>query len=186
MSIQEVVMARPPRGRDVFTLAQEQLSKTSDANELRTLQAVVLPLAHGLSTQETAAIVGRSPRWVTAARNGYIISLEVSPRTPKKIRNNAHMTIEEEADFLAPFLEKARCGGVLVINEIHRALQEHLGHKAALATAYNLLRRHGWRKLAPDKRNVAADPQAQEDWKKNCQSDSPTSKKNGKSQGRSG
>ena len=166
-------MARPPRGKKVLALAQQQLAKASDANELRTLQAVVLPLEHGLSTQETAAMVGRSPRWVTTARNSYISSLAVSPKTPKKIRNNAHMSIEEEIIFLAPFLERARCGGVLVVNEIHQTLQEHLGHKVALATAYNLLRRHGWRKLAPDKRNVAADPQAQENWKKNCQSGLP-------------
>jgi transposase len=153
---------------------------------LRTLQAVVLPLAHGLSTQETAVMVGRSPRWVTAARNGYIGSLEIPSKTPKKIRNNAHMSIEEESDFLAPFLEKARRGGVLVVNEIHYALQEHLGHKVALATAYNLLRRHGWRKLAPDKRNVAADPQVQEAWKKNFRIGLPKLKRNGKNQDHSG
>ncbi|MDL2291172.1 winged helix-turn-helix domain-containing protein [Desulfovibrio sp. OttesenSCG-928-F20] len=179
-------MARPPRGKEVLALAQQQLAKTSDASELRALQAVVLPLVHGFSTQETAAMVGRSPRWVTAARNGYINSLEVLPKKPKKIRNNAYMSIDEEAAFLASFLEKARCGGVLVVNEIHHSLQERLGHPVALATAYNLLHRHGWRKLAPDKRNVAADPQAQDDWKKNSQSDLLKSKKNGKSQGRSG
>ena len=60
-------MARPPRGKDVLALAQQQLAKTSDINELRVLQAVVLPLVHGFSTQETAVVVGRSPRWVTAA-----------------------------------------------------------------------------------------------------------------------
>lgn len=179
-------MARPPRGQEVLGLAQQQLAKTSNVSELRTLQAVVLPLVHGLSTQETGAMIGRSPRWVTTARNGYIKSLEAVFKKPKKIRNNAHMSIEEEAAFLAPFLEKARCGGVLVVNEIHHELQEHLGHKVALATAYNLLHRHGWRKLAPDKRNVAADLQAQEDWKKNFQNDLFKSKRNGKSQGRSG
>jgi transposase len=179
-------MARPPRGKEALALAQQQLAKTSDVNELRTLQAVVFPLVHGLSTQKTGAMIGRSPRWVTTARNDYINSLEAVPKKPKKIRNNAYMLIEEEADFLAPFLEKARCGGVLVVNEIHLALQEHLGRNVALSTAYNLLHRHGWRKLAPDKRNVAADPQAQEDWKKNFQSDLPKSKRHGKSQGRSG
>jgi hypothetical protein len=34
----------------------------------------------------------------------------------------------------------------------------------------NLLHRHGRRKLAPDKRNVAADVQAQEEWKKTSRS----------------
>jgi hypothetical protein len=45
------------------------------------------------------------------------------------------MTIEEETDFLEPFLEKARVGGILAVREIHRALEERLGRKAALASA---------------------------------------------------
>lgn len=179
-------MARPPRGKEVLVLAQQQLAKTSDAHELRTLQAVVLPLAYGLSTKETAAAVGRSPRWVTTARNNYIRSLGALRKAGKKIRNKAHMSITGEAEFLAPFLETARCGGVLVVSGIHRALEEHLGHSVALATAYNLLHRHGWRKLAPDKRNIDSDVQAQEDWKKNCQSGLPKSKRSGKGQGRAG
>jgi hypothetical protein len=47
------------------------------------------------------------------------------------------------------FLGKAHFDGMLVVNEIHRALEERLG-----------------RKLAPDRRNVEADVQVQEDWKK--------------------
>jgi transposase len=88
-------------------------------------------------------------------------------------------------EFLAPFLEKALCGGLLVVNEIHQAMQEHLGRNVALASAYNLLHRHGWRKLAPDKRNVAADVQAQAAWKKNCRSELLKSKENGKGRGKS-
>jgi hypothetical protein len=86
---------------------QQQVAQVSDINDFRVLLAVMLPLAHGLSTKATA-------------------------------------------------------------------------------TAYNLLHRHGWRKLAPDKRNVAADVQAQEEWKKNCPNVLPESKKNGKGQVRLG
>ena len=89
------------------------------------------------------------------------------------------MTIEEERAFLAPFFESAQCGGILVVSVIHNALEQHLGRKVALATAYNLLHRHDWRKLAPDKRNTKADVQAQEEWKKNFPSASLKSKKRG-------
>jgi hypothetical protein len=87
------------------------------------------------------------------------------------------MSLTEEKEFLAPFLGKARCGGMLVVNEIHRAMEEHLGRKVALASAYNLLHRHGWRKLAPDKRSVEADVQAQEDWKKTSGTTCPHQKR---------
>jgi transposase len=181
-----MIMARPPRGKEVLLKAQQQLAKTNDANELRVLQAVVFPLNNEMSTLETALAVGRSPRWVTMARNKYIREAGISRSKTQTIRNHANMSLAEEKKFLAPFLEKARCGGMLVVNEIHRAMEKHLGRKVALASVYNLLHRHGWRKLAPDKRNVEADIQAQEDWKKNCRTDLLASEKNGKGRGKSG
>jgi hypothetical protein len=36
-------------------------------------------------------------------------------------------------------------GGILVVGNIHKALEEQLGRKVALASAYNLLHRHNWR-----------------------------------------
>ncbi len=176
-------MARPPRGREVLSIAQQQLSKADDATELRILQSVVFPLVHGMSTEDTARAIGRSPRWVSMARNKYIRDAGIKQSNMRAIRNHAHMSLAEEKEFLAPFLEKARCGGMLVVNEVYCALEAHLGRKVALASAYNLLHRHGWRKLAPDKRNVEADVQAQEDWKKNSRSDLDKLQKNGTDQG---
>ncbi|MGE4443251.1 MAG: winged helix-turn-helix domain-containing protein [Desulfomicrobium sp.] len=77
------------------------------------------------------------------------------------------MSPDAEKEFLEPFFLKAKKGGILVAAEIHQALEQWLGRKVALASVYNLLHRHGWRKLAPDKRHVAADVEAQEAWKKN-------------------
>ena len=119
------------------------------------------------------------------ARNGYIRETGISRNKTQSIRNHAHMSLVEEKEFLAPFLERARCSGMLMVNEIHRPMEERLGRKVALASAYNLLHRHGWRKLAPDKCNVETDIQAQEDWEKNSRNGLPTSEKSGKSQGKS-
>ena len=55
----------------------------------------------------------------------------------------------EEREFLAPFLEPAAAGGVLVVGQIKAALDKRLGREVALASAYNLLHRHNWRKLTP-------------------------------------
>ena len=41
-------------------------------------------------------------------------------------------------------------------------LETALGRRMALSTTYNLLHRHGWRKLAPDKRYPQSDPVIQE------------------------
>jgi len=72
------------------------------------------------------------------------------------------MTIEEERAFLLPFFEKAKAGGILVVSDIKEAMDRRLGRHVALASAYNLLHRHGWRKLAPDKRHPQSDVESQE------------------------
>ena len=95
------------------------------------------------------------------------------------------MTRDEEAAFLAPFFEKAKVGGILIVSEIKQALDARLGRTVALASAYNLLHRHGWRKLAPDKRHPKAEVAAQEDWKKNSPTSSKKSTANGPKKDRS-
>jgi len=145
--------------------------KTTDiANDLRVCQAVIFPLEYGMSAAETAASIGRSVRWTTQARNKFINAKGLANKCQQGGRHQANLSKEEESKFLAPFFEKAKSGGILVVNDIHKALEERLGRKVALASAYNLLHRHGWRKLAPDKRNISSDAEVQESWKKNFQS----------------
>ncbi|MFM0340098.1 winged helix-turn-helix domain-containing protein [Paraburkholderia fungorum] len=95
------------------------------------------------------------------------------------------MTREEEVAFLAPFFERASVGGVLVVGEIEQALDERLGRKVALASAYNLLHRHGWRKLAPHKRRPRADVATQDARGKNFLTSSAKSTARGRTRGRS-
>ena len=45
-------------------------------------------------------------------------------------------------------------------------MDQRLGRNVALASACNLLHRHDWRKLAPDKRHPKSDADVQEVWKK--------------------
>ncbi|MDL2286900.1 winged helix-turn-helix domain-containing protein [Desulfococcaceae bacterium OttesenSCG-928-F15] len=175
-------MARPVSGQEILAQAQKQLLGATTLKELRILQAVVFPLVNEMTLSETAAAIGRSHSWVTKARNAYIRNGGFPKQEPRIKRNRAKLSSEEEAAFLAPFFEHARNGGILIVNEIHEALEKHLGHKVSLATAYNLLHRQGWRKLAPNKRNVAADIEAQEEWKKNCRKSSARLKKVGKVQ----
>jgi transposase len=150
-----------PRGKEVLVKAQGLLKKTTDADELRILQAVVFPLVNGMSTEETARAIGRSYSWATRARNEFIRNAGIVRKSRKKIRNRALMTLDAEKAFLAPFFEDARQGEILAVSALHHALEQHLGRKVTVATMNNLLRRHGWRKVAPGKRYVAVDRQDQ-------------------------
>lgn len=172
-------MARPPRGREVLEKAKEQLSKARTAADLRRAQAVVLPLEFGFSLERTAAIIGVSKGWASRLRTEFVRLGPKGADRKRGGRRRENMSYEEEIAFLAPFFEKAARGGILVVNEIKEELDRRLGRATALASVYNLLHRHGWRKLAPDTRHPKADKEAQEEWKKNSPSSSPGSKGTG-------
>lgn len=65
--------------------------------------------------------------------------------------------LSEETEFLAPYPDPARTGGVVAIRAIKPALEARLGRSVALASVYNLLHRHGWYKPAPGTRHPATD-----------------------------
>lgn len=164
-------MARSASGMEVLEQAKACLSKAKTLEELREAQAVILPLEFGMSMSQTAQILGISVGWACRLRTRFI----KEGGAPRPIgeghggRRRENMTREAEEEFLRPFFDLAKSGGILVVGEIKRALDAHLGRKVALASVYNLLHRHGWRKLAPDKRHAQANVAAQEEWKKNCQ-----------------
>jgi transposase len=181
-------MSRTASGREVLEQAKACLVKAKTVNELRQAQAVVLPLELGISMEQTAQLLGVSEGWACQLRTRFLRNGgqwdEAGPGRGGRRREN--LSREEEAAFLAPFLKQAQAGGILVVGEIKQALDARLGRVTAPASTYNLLRRHGWRKPAPDQRHPKSDPTAQAEWKKNAPKRSPKSTGSGRAKGRSG
>lgn len=176
-------MARPVTGdAETIEIAQIALSQAQTLDELRQAQAVLLPLVYGLSLSQTAQAIGVSIGWACQLRRRFIAGRFAgacgAPAPGGRKRQN--MTIEQEQQFLEPFIEQAQTGGVLVVGQIKAALDKRLGRTVALSSAYNLLHRHDWRKLVPDKRHPKSDPLAQEEWKKNSPKYSTRSDKTGR------
>lgn len=166
----QTVMARPATGSEpAIQAAQSAILQATSIDELRQAQAVLLPLLYGLSLEQTAQVIGVSPGWACQLRCRFIAGRYAgaagAPAPGGRRRQN--MSIEQERQFLAPFIEQAQAGGVLVVSQIKAALDAHLGCAVALSSVYNLLHRHGWRKLVPDKAHPKSDSQAQQEWKKN-------------------
>ncbi|MGG7056004.1 helix-turn-helix domain-containing protein [Nitrosomonas sp. ANs5] len=163
-------MSRPASGdTDVLLKARQAIASATTIEQLRQAQAVVLPLDYALSLADTARIIGVSRGWACQLRRrfmaGQVAGAADAPKAGGRRRQN--MTRQEEREFLVPFLASAAAGNILVVSEIKVALDQALGRKVALSSVYNLLHRHGWRKLAPDKRHPQSDPVAQQEWKKN-------------------
>lgn len=181
-------MARTTSGSEFLEQAKACSAKAKTVNELRQAQAVVLPLELGISIEQTAQLLGISEGWACQLRTRFIRNGgqwdEAGPG--RGGRRREHLSREEDAAFLAPFLEQAKAGEILVVTEIKQALAARLGRVTALASTYNLLHRQGWRKLAPAKRHPKSDPAAQADWQKNAPKFSSKSTGSGRTKDRSG
>jgi hypothetical protein len=59
------------------------------------------------------------------------------------------MSLEEEKALLAHFAKAAGAGEMLDIHDLKAAYEKAIGHETSKSTMYNLLARHGWRKLMP-------------------------------------
>lgn len=82
-------------------------------------------------------------------------------------RHNAYLSLEEEAAFLKPFMDKALSGQIATAKQIKAALEKHLCQKVHKTTVYRLLKRHGWRKVMPRPFHVQSKIEEQEAFKKN-------------------
>ncbi len=174
-------MARVASGSSVVKQARKAIAEATTVEQLRQAQAVLLPLDHALSLSDTAKMIGLSVGWTCRLRNAFIRGEVVGDgSTPARGgRRRENFTPAREVEVLRPFLERARSGGVLVVPELKPILEAELGRPMALSSVYNLLHRHGWRKLAPDKRHPQSNEPAQQDWKKNSPKKSGASAKTG-------
>jgi transposase len=81
-------------------------------------------------------------------------------------RHRSYLSWEEEDAFLERYRQQALMGQVATIREIKENLESRLGHRVHKTTVYRILKRHGWRKVAPRPFHVKADREAQEAFKK--------------------
>ena len=115
-----------------------------------------IALNTGVSVTTVPAVISRYNRFGAAALD-----------TPGKGgRRNQHLSLADEAAFLAPFFERAAKAQVATRYDIQAALEARLGCSVHHSVVYRLLHRHGWRKLAPRSRHPKADTAEQEAFKK--------------------
>ena len=172
-------MARTARHDEgEIKVALQMVAEATTLQELRQGQSILLPALTGATMSTTAEVLGLSRDRVCVLRRQFG---ELAKSSPSRVvlgerrggRRRELMSLEEEKEFLAPWVATAETGGVLVVPPIHLALQERVGHKVPKSTVYRLLARHGWRKVTPDTRHPKGDEAAREEFKKNSPTSSP-------------
>ncbi len=67
--------------------------------------------------------------------------------------NRRNMSVEKEAEILAPFKERAEKGEMIEVSEIKAAYQAEVDHPIGNSQIYFVLHRQNWRKVMPRSRH---------------------------------
>jgi transposase len=111
---------------------------------------MVLLRESGMAQPAIAEAMGVSLSTVNRAHMAYDGG-GVKALKPKPIGGCQRETIalSEEKALLARFSKAAGAGEMLNIHDLKAAYEQAIGHATSNSTVYNLLARHGWRKLMP-------------------------------------
>jgi transposase len=128
---------------------------------------MVLLRESGMTQPLIAAAMGVSLSTVNRAHMAYDHGgLEALKPRPSGGRKRENMTLEDEKALLARFAKAAGAGEMLNIHDLKAAYEKAIGHETSKSTIYNLLARHGWRKLMPRPFHPRRDITAQNAFKK--------------------
>lgn len=147
-------MARKVGGTDQLEAAKVLLKRARTADELRTAQAVALPLMFGLSSDQTAKAIGRSAGRTCTMRTQFAKKFggeKKETHSKRELRNRANVTFEREAQILKEVMRQAAKDRIVVIPPLKPMVEAKLGKPIALTTLYLMLARHGWKKVVPEK-----------------------------------
>ena len=139
----------------------ENCAAMEDTAAQRQRIQMVLLRESGMTQPAIAAAMGASLSTVNRAHMAYDHgSIEALKPRPNGGRKHENMTLAEEEALLARFAKAAGAGEMLNIHDLKAAYEKAIGHRTSDSTVYNLLHRHGWRKLMPrpfhPKRDLAA------------------------------
>jgi len=152
--------------QDTESLMTNLLKQAKGAAEVKRIQCVLFG-ARGLKSEEIAPMVNFNHGYVKQIWSEYRQkgSQALLGENRGRARSRAHLSLDEEKDFLQPFIEKAKTGGFLEVSQIKQTYEEKYQRTVKPSIIYNLLHRHGWRKIAPRPKHPKADKAKQDQFK---------------------
>ena len=151
--------------KDIIGKMETLMKEAKTASEVRRIQSVLLG-AKGMKSPEIVPIVGyEAPHirriWKQYRKDGEGCLLG---ERRGQVRGRAHLSLEEEDRFLKPFLDKANEAGILFVSDIQEKYEKAHEMKVFSSVIYNLLHRHGWRKITPRPSHPKANKEKQEEF----------------------
>jgi len=123
-----------------------------DAKAFRRLTVLHMRLK-GFLNSDIADATGFSESYITELVGKFKKHGMDSIIIDRRTSNNRRMTLAQEAKFLEQFEEIAEEGLIITVENILRKFEEVTGETSSTSTIYDLLKRHGWRKVKPRPRH---------------------------------
>ena len=143
------------------------MSEARNISELKRAQCIYFRSGHGLPPRRIADMVGFDVGTVRNLHSAFLRDGEAALKlSGKGGRYHAYLTEEEKASWIEGFRDAFNPGGILEVGKIQAAFEEKVGRKVAKSTVYDLLHRHGWRKITPRPRHPKPNPRAAASFKK--------------------
>lgn len=150
---------------------QEWVREACDVDSYKKRLAIWLTVIGPFHAHQVAAMLGVSTPSVWLWLSQY------NKRGPSGLsrkgrggRRRAFLSWDEEEAVLNSLETRAVEGKVLTAKQLLPVIRQEVGKEVCLGYVYALLKRHRWRKLGPRPRHVKADPEKQEEFKKNSRS----------------
>jgi transposase len=143
-----------PKERSPFSEAQilelEHLRKSNkDKNVDRRVRALLM-YTRGERSEETARQTGFSKEYIKNLVSKYRVRGLSAVTGDNYKGNHRNMSFADEEALLSSFKEAAESGQVIEVKEIKRVYEEKIGRSlSSTGQIYNVLHRHGWRKIKP-------------------------------------
>jgi transposase len=152
-------------------LSQDELRRrmieSEDREQFQRWQALFM-VSKGLTADKTAEYVGSTSgtvhQWIFRYNHGGPERFVLRGRGGRRF---GLLSMEEEEMLLAELRAQAEQGGIVAAFAIRTQVESKVGKPVSKDYLYDLLHRHGWRKVAPRPKHPKAKKEEQEEFKKN-------------------
>jgi transposase len=146
----------------------ERKNKAKSAKEYIKWNVLDLIYTKNLSAKEVSVVTG-VPRptvygWIRKYKKG---GPKLLIGKKKGGRRRSHITLDKENELLEGLINDSIKGLIITAKVVRKKIEEVVGHGVSKEVAYDLLHRHGWRKIAPRSFHPESNKQKQNEFKKN-------------------
>ena len=146
---------------------EELLAQTKDLSLIKHIQAVYLKACCNLEAETIAKIVVLSKGYVWQIHAKYKqIGEKAFELCNRGGRYHNNLSVDQEKSIISDITSDGDAGTILEISNIKRRYEAVAGKVVHKSVIYRMLKRHGWRKIAPRPSHPKNDKDAMDDFKR--------------------